>query len=418
MERITVMKKMLVLTCLMGCFVAAEAAEIVVNSTGGGLGTAQLCSLRAAIRAAETDLPFSACPAGSGADTIILPAGQVLTFFEVDNSDSGNNALPQIKTTIVIEGNHATLLRLDSAPLMRFFSTGSNSTTAEFGHLTLKNMTLRNGLSNGSGGAIRNTATLVLDHVRLENNQASFEGGALSCSNGVANCSVKSSAFINNSANYAGAILVTLDGHLTLEDSLVLANQATIGNGAADGGSVYVESGSALIRNSTVANNQGGRYGGLLTGSGGPFTPAGSIELEYSTIVGNSPHGLVGNITAKNSILSANVGGNCRPASVITSSGYNHSDDDSCSFSQLGDVNSMPLSLAPLKVHSTYVQTMPLNYNSPAIDAADPADCVLIDQRGVARPLDGDNDGVFRCDKGAHEMVNNIIFMDSFESAP
>jgi hypothetical protein len=41
--------------------------------------------------------------------------------------------------------------------------------------------------------------------------------------------------------------------------------------------------------------------------------------------------------------------------------------------------------------------------DSPVIDAGDNAACPAVDQRGVARPIDGDGDGVAVCDIGAVE---------------
>jgi hypothetical protein len=47
------------------------------------------CTLVDAITAANTDTATGGCPAGSGADTILLPAGSTQTLTEVNNSTYG-----------------------------------------------------------------------------------------------------------------------------------------------------------------------------------------------------------------------------------------------------------------------------------------------------------------------------------------
>src|SRR3990170_5334510 len=54
---------------------AAQATNIAVNTSTDELNADGDCSLREAIQAANTDTAVDACPAGSGADTITLPAG-------------------------------------------------------------------------------------------------------------------------------------------------------------------------------------------------------------------------------------------------------------------------------------------------------------------------------------------------------
>ena len=59
---------------------------------------------------------------------------------------------------------------------------------------------------------------------------------------------------------------------------------------------------------------------------------------------------------------------------------------------------------------------MALAAGSPAIDAGGSAGYPATDQRGVARPIDGDNDGTAVCDIGAFEFQPGPVFNDDFES--
>src|SRR5215217_6205904 len=54
----------------------ARAAVITVTTTADELDGDGACALREAIRAANLDQAIDACPAGSGADTIEIPAGK------------------------------------------------------------------------------------------------------------------------------------------------------------------------------------------------------------------------------------------------------------------------------------------------------------------------------------------------------
>ena len=53
----------------------AQATNITVTTTSDELNGDGDCSLREAIVAANTNAAVDACPAGTGADTITLPAG-------------------------------------------------------------------------------------------------------------------------------------------------------------------------------------------------------------------------------------------------------------------------------------------------------------------------------------------------------
>jgi len=50
------------------------------------------CTLVDAITAANSDQPTGGCPGGSGADTLVLPAGSTYTLNEANNSTDANGS--------------------------------------------------------------------------------------------------------------------------------------------------------------------------------------------------------------------------------------------------------------------------------------------------------------------------------------
>jgi CSLREA domain-containing protein len=57
-----------------GLAATAHGTTITVNSTADSLAVDGNCTLREAIIAANTDTAVDACPAGSGADVVVVPA--------------------------------------------------------------------------------------------------------------------------------------------------------------------------------------------------------------------------------------------------------------------------------------------------------------------------------------------------------
>jgi hypothetical protein len=125
-----------------------------------------------------------------GADTINLSG--TYTFAAPDNFWYGPNALPAISSDITIQGdstNGAVIERdagLGTGTPFRLFYVSGGLSGLDAGTLTLRNLTLQNGLAKGgdsfqgggglgAGGAIFSQGTVALDGVTLTNNTA--QGG-------------------------------------------------------------------------------------------------------------------------------------------------------------------------------------------------------------------------------------------------
>ena len=97
------------------------------------------CTLVDAITAANTDTATGGCPAGSGADTIVLPAGSTQTLTEVNNDTYGPTGLPVISGVITIAGQASTIVRDSGAPEFRIVAVNGT------GELTLQETTVSGG---------------------------------------------------------------------------------------------------------------------------------------------------------------------------------------------------------------------------------------------------------------------------------
>lgn len=169
------------------------------------------------------------------------------------------------------------------------------------------------------------------------------------------------------------------------------------------------EAGSAILRNVTlVGNDSGGNGGGINV----PSTA--TLELEHVTFSGNTsdyPGNAIqaatgATVTTISTIFSSNESGDtCFIESVDdwTSNGCNLSSDSSCDLTSIGDlINKDPL-FGIFADYGGNTDTLPILYNSPALDAGNPSDPAdRRDQRGVAL-FDADGDDIKRSDIGAFE---------------
>lgn len=257
------------------------------------------CSLIEAIDNANSDSDSSGgdCPAGAGPDTIHLAAAATYTLDAVHNATDGDNGLPSITTTVVVEGN-GSIIERSAAGITPAFRLIHVSPGAE---LTLNDLTLRNGNSSTSdGGGIRNQGgTLTLNGCVVHNNWAtganSDGGGIFNAAQGSdATTMLVNSQVVNNSATVSGGGIYTIASSnvtatLTISNSLVSLNLA---GEAAGGIRSTIYSGSQNYGNvvqvlrSEVSENLSSNSAGFV-GGGGIVNNYAQLLIADSVVKGN-----------------------------------------------------------------------------------------------------------------------------------
>jgi|GEM_PF-908312 len=394
-----------------------------------------VCSLRAAIN--ETN----ALP---GADTILVTAGEYELSIDGQNDDSGWSGDLDITDEVLIINGTSGLI-INAHAIDRIFHIHSG------GKLTLNNTTLKNGVAN---------------------TQSTFEGGAVKVEDGGI-FHTNEVTFVNNLANRGGALFS--DGDVIIENSYFHHNAVTNENTPihlnslgsailnrkdmifatstlAHNGQLLTNPGNApltdsqyalhinpnginaappisFIFNSTIATNG---YGGIRSDRG--FT-----DINQSTIANHASQGLrfsrntnhAGELQLRiqRTLMVNNGFQDCNDAWVIPGDeadiGNNHnaSSDESCGFTGANDIQNIPDPLnGSLHNWGGYAPTLLLKHNSLAVDMAG-NDCSDEDQRGTARPLDGNNNQIPECDIGSFELNNqtdptqsDLIFKNGFEA--
>lgn len=278
------------------------------------------------------------------------------------------------------------------------------------------------------GGAIAvdfDADVVQLIRLRLYGNQAEF-GGAVY--NDGPSTHIRETEFYDNitldNLTNSGGLAIYNRGVLDIEQCSVFDN-GTPGNA----GSAILNAppnvgvANLEIHNSTIANNYG-------TGVRNDF--GSQLYLENVTSVGNLWHGvrLNGNggyLLMRNTIVASNGSFDCLVNLTATFNNDNHNldSDNSCELSS-GSSNYPGVEpyLTPLARHGGFTHaSWPLwlanSNDSPVIDKGHPAisvnGCDPEDQHGTVRPVDFDDSGSPRCDIGAVEMSDDVIFFDPME---
>ena len=389
------------------------------------------CSLRGAVIAANADpaldviqLPAGSYPldlagnddAAAGGDLDVTSeielegAGAETTFVDGSALDFGGQAIFEVRAGGVLRARGVTL-REGQTSCVRVTRTGDSA-----GVLSLEDAVLVD-CTGAPGYGIDNNqeGELALARVRIERGG---RGGIRT--SGVA---VLEDAWLaDNGGGEDAGIFVNQDGLLVLRDSTISGSR---------GAGLDVRSGArAVLVNTTISDSSSGNRAGVYVVDSGS-----SVALYNSTVAGNRGSATGGlqvqtgtSATLRNTLLADNLRSGSQPSDcqgTLASEGYNlieaQGGSAPCTIDgdATGVVTGADPGLGALGANGGPTPTHALGAGSAAIDAGDPAGCdadddgdagtaevvLTTDQRGSPRPVDGEPDGVARCDLGAFEFA-------------
>lgn len=293
---------------------------------------------------------------GNGADNASVPGG-----ININGGGIGIVGGAASITGSTISGNTATT---GSAGVSGSDAANGGGIYINSGNITITDSAISGNTADWNGGGIHNFGALTLSGSTVSGNSA-FQGGGIYTD--------------GNPARLLTLINSTVSGNITTHPSL----SPTLGGG------LFISK-PTVIRNSTITDNDAGDGAGIwLDPTGVTSQNQGSVALGHTIIAGQ-----------------ASGGAGCGGGSAIASDGNNLASDASCALTGSGDINGISANLGALSSNSggsTAVHAP--QPGSAAIDAGNNSACPAVDQRGFARPADGNGDASAICDIGAVEVT-------------
>lgn len=423
---------------VLGLAGAAQAGSILVESslddTLPNLAGNGTCDLREAVAAANTDAAVGECGGGIHSSITFDSSLTDATITLADGELAVTDDLDLLGPALRADG-----LILDGAGASRIFAVTGGAT------LAISAMTLTNGNTSGTGGAVNSDGPLDFDTCTIDGNTAGGNGGGLATtadiSLGICTVSGNTSTGGDGGGLYAGTGItlnrVTVSGNRSensgngggvAANPLSITNSTFSGNVAsgfpAAGGAIYINSqpNDAFISSSTIVDNIADGSGGGIAGrfdinrgSSANLRLINTIVADNVatddndiTVAGNAPGFFT--LDADNSMLGVDT-------AALVSSGSNNLFTDAPLLEPLGDYG------GPTATH----RPIPGLFGDPgvAVDrGTDAFGLPVTDQRGPGFPrvVDGIGLGTAVVDIGAVEFspppVGNLRVVKNVEGAP
>lgn len=336
-------------------------------------------------------------------------AGLDTILFASNVRDTITAAGFEITEGLTIIGPGADLLTIDGNLADRVFHIECTNLY----RVSISGLTIARGRVSGAGAGIYVAGdTLVLSSCRVCDNvnYNQYQGGGGIYQFGgcayIDNCTVS-----GNTCSVGGAgMTCAAYANVTITNSTINDNSVTQNPGFGGGG-IY-NAGTLTMVNCTVSGNiHGGKGGGI-------YTVLVRTHLNNVTVTNNTAPTGGGlyvsdgdTVYMKNTIVGGNTGdpGEAPDCDgVIMSEGYNLIQDVTGATivgDLTGNITGLDPNLGPLDYNMGSTKTHALLTGSPAIDAGDNQTCAPTDQRGIARPQDGDDDDQAVADIGSFELI-------------
>ena len=302
-------------------------------------------------------------------------------------------------TDVAIYSNTVTSTNMDAMGGGLYVDTGTNATLNNV-RVYQNTITSSGSFAQIAGAGVYQRGAMTITNSAIYSNVATGgSGGGIHLFPYPDNpVSISATSIYSNTAtqNGGGIVVGMGEGGVPFQiDNTTISGNETNG----DGGGVYAENGTFVFRNVTIANNTADADNNG-NGDGGGLAGYASFRLA-NTLLGT------------NRDRSGEAPDCALPFANVTNYGYNViGNDNGCAWTAAtGDVIApSTLGLGGLRANGGATLTHALLTGSAALDAGNPAavgtddaSCIAIDQRGVTRPQDGNEDSTARCDIGAYE---------------